>query len=34
MWEEITGKYLSVHFDGASLLGEALAVIVRFLGGG
>ena len=29
---EITGKYLSVIFDGTSRLGEALAVIVRFIG--
>lgn len=30
--KEITGKYLSVIFDGTSRLGEALAVIVRFVG--
>ena len=30
--DEITGKYLSVIFDGTSRLGEALAVIVRFVG--
>ena len=30
--KEMTGKYLSVIFDGTSRLGEALAVIVRFVG--
>ena len=29
---EVTGKHLSVIFDGTSRLGEALAVIVRFVG--
>lgn len=29
---EITGKYLSVIFDGTSRLGEAFAIIVRFVG--
>lgn len=30
--KEITGKDLSIIFDGTSRLGEALAVIVRFVG--
>lgn len=30
--KEMTGKYLSVIFDGTSRLGEALVVIVRFVG--
>ena len=29
---EISGKALSVIFDGTSRLGEALAVIIRFVG--
>ena len=30
--KEITGKHLSTIFDGTSRLGEALAVVVRFVG--
>ena len=30
--KEMSGKILSVIFDGTSRLGEALAIIVRFVG--
>ena len=29
--EEIAGKHLSVIFDGTSRLGEAMAIVVRFV---
>ena len=30
--QEILGKYLSVVFDGTTRFGEALAILVRFIG--
>jgi hypothetical protein len=30
--EEIAGKDLSVIFDGTTQLGEAMAILVRFIG--